>query len=164
MNKNLIFAIFCISLIFILIACSSNKKEGSFTGFALSNPIKTCRNVEVPYQITEEYQVPLKYEIISAEQDGTSSNFNYFTTLTVKVRNVDSETGLFQVKMSFKTLNDQQTKEQVSHYIMPGEIKEFYQTYDSDLGEDVKSEYVIVPGQKTLTRTVTKYKTEQRCD
>lgn len=158
---------------------------GGFTA-GVTEPI--CKTIEVPYeaqeayqeeepyQAIEEYQVPLKYEVISAVEDSTTSNFNYYKTLTVKVRNVDSETGLFTVRMFFRTLNDPETTEDVTQYIVPGEVKTFYYEYDSDYGEDVDMQYVVIPDEKTLTkmvtryrtitkyRPVTKYRTEQRCD
>ena len=158
---------------------------GSFTGGVVGAP--HCENVQVPYQeqeayqeeepyqAIEEYQVPLKYEVISAEEGSTTHNFNYFKTLTVTVRNVDSETGLFTVRMNFRTLKDSGTTKDVTQYIVPNEIKSFYQEYDSDLGEDVDMKYSVIPPEKTLTRTVTnyrtvtkyrpvtKYRTEQKC-
>ena len=168
-NKKLIIGgVIVVGVIVTLIIISST---GRLTGFSVSSPIKTCKNVEVPYeaqeayqedepyQAVEEYQVPLKYEVISADESSTTHNFNYFKTLTVKVRNLDSETGLFTVRMHFRTLKDPGTTKDVNQYIVPGEVKSFYQEYDSDLGEDVDMRYEVTPSEKTLTRTVTKYRT-----
>ena len=158
MINNKLFLCLLLTL-FSISACSEK-----YTGFAISNPIKTCKNVQVPYQITEEYQIPLKFEVISVKQDWTSPNLDYYTTLSVQVKNVDSETGTpFSVISYFITLNDPEKSYKDTHYIMPGEVKEFYFTYDSELGEDVKSRYSVIPGEKTMTRVVTKYRTEERC-
>ncbi len=172
-------------VVFLLFVVFTGRIGGFSTGAATSS---NCRNVEVPYQeqeayeeqepyqAIEEYQVPLKYEVISAVEGSTSHNFNYFKTLTVQVRNVDSETGLFTVRIVFRTLKDSGTTKDVTEYIMPNEVKSFYQEYDSDLGEDVDMKYSVIPPDKTLTRTVTryrtvtkyrpvtKYRTEQRCN
>ena len=184
-KKFIIGGVIIVAIILVFTIMSST---GRFIGFAVSSPIKTCNNVQVsyeeqeayqedePYQATEEYQVPLKYEVISAQEGSTSHNFNYFKTLTVNVRNVDSETGLFTVGMTFRTLKDSGTTRDSTQYIVPSETKSFYQEYDSDLGEDVDMKYLVIPPEKTLTRIVTKYRTvtkykpitkyrtEQRCN
>lgn len=162
--KSKVWAIVLLLLIFI-VGCSSPSKNGKFTGLAFSSPIKTCKEVQVPYQVTEDYEIPLKFEVISAIQDWTSPGFDYYTTLTIKVKNVDSETGTpFSVIAYFQTLNDVEKSYTNTYYIMPGEIKDFYFKYDSDLGEDVKARYIVNPGQKSMTRTVTKYRTEEKCN
>lgn len=144
-------------------------RMGGFTTGAVTG--SNCRMVEVPYETTEayeeeepyqaieEYQVPMKYEVVSAVEGSGTSKFNYYKSLTVKVRNVDSETGSFTVRMFFRTLNDPETTEDVTNYIVPGEVKTFYQEYDSDYGEDVDMRYAVIPPDKTLTRMVTKYRT-----
>lgn len=184
-NKKLVIGGVIVGVVAIIfLSAIFTGRMGGFTGAVTG---QNCRTVEVPYETTEayqeeepyqaieEYQVPLKYEVISAEEGSRSSNFNYYKTLTVKVRNIDSETGLFTVRMYFRTLNDPETTEDVEQYIVSGEVKSFYQQYDSDLGEDVDMRYVVIPGEKTLTRMVTKYrtvtkyrpvtkyKTEERC-
>jgi len=170
-NKQIVIVIAIALLLVGVITILTSKSNGSLTGFAVTNPIKICNEVQVPYneqevyevqepyEAVEEYQVPLKYGVVSATDGSTTSGFNYLKTLTVEVRNVDTETGLFTVQMFFKTLNDGESLKEAKGYIMPGEIKSFYQTYDSDFGEDVGGRYQIIPGKKTLTRTVTKYMT-----
>lgn len=170
-KKPLIIGGVIVLAIIVVIVIINSAGGGKFTGFAVTSPLKICNKVQVPYdvqeayevqepyQAIEEYQVPLKYEVVSAVEGSSSSGFNYLKDLTVKVRNVDTETGIFAVRMFFKTLNDAETSKDVQQYIMPGETKSFYQTYDSDLGEDVDMRYVVIPDEKTLTRTVTKYRT-----
>ena len=136
---------------------------GKFTGFAVSSPIKTCRNVEVPYQATEEYKVPLKYEVVSAAKGTTLHGLDVWATSDVEVRNVDTETGTFAVAQTFRTLNRASQTLQSSQYVMPAEMKKFHQEFDINLGEDFNVDYTVTPSEKTLTRTVTKYRTEQRC-
>ncbi|MAG08159.1 hypothetical protein CMO89_01695 [Candidatus Woesearchaeota archaeon] len=154
-------AIVIISVIAVFVYTSS--RNGNFTGFAITNPIKTCKEVQVPYQDTEEYQAPLKYTVMEAYDKGDIRGFDYKVKGIVKIKNVDSETGKFTVKMSFTTLNKGTRTLSSSKYIMPGEVIEFNEYYDVNLGEDVNFDYSIVPGEKTLTRTVTKYRTEEKC-
>lgn len=168
-NKKLVIGgvILAVVVLFLMFAVFTGR-TGSFTA-AVTGP--RCTNVQVayeaqeayeeeePYQAIEEYQVPMKYEVVSAVESSGTSKFNYYKSLTVKVRNVDSETGSFTVRMFFRTLNDPETTEDVTHYIVPGEVKTFYQEYDSDYGEDVDMRYVVIPPDKTLTRMVTKYRT-----
>lgn len=170
-KKTLIVSGIIVFIVVIAIVAIISISGSNLTGFAVTNPIKTCKEVQVPYDIQEayevqepyqaieEYRVPLKYEVISAVEGFTSSGLNYLTTLTINVRNVDTETGAFTVTMFFKTLNDAETSKNVQQYIMPGETKSFYQTYDNDWNEDVNTRYFVVSGEKTLTRTVTKYRT-----
>ena len=141
-------------LVFIVISST-----GRLTGFTVTSPIKTCRNVEVPYQATEEYRVPLKYEVVSTTKDTTLHGFDVWATA-----DVDSETGTFTVTQTFKTLNRQPQTLQSSQYIMPAEMKGFHHEFDINLGEDFNVDYTITPSEKILTRTITKYRTEQKCD
>jgi len=188
LNKSLFIKIGVVAALLILGVFAFTRGGDGTTGLAIKNPLKTCKMVEVPYEeqeayeeqepydAIEEYQVPLKYEVVSATEDWTSSNFDYYKTLTVNVRNMDSETGLFTVQMFFQTLNDPESMKENTQYIMPGETKVFFAKYDSDLGEDVSTRYTVLPGEKTLTKIVTKYKTitkymtvtkykmEEKCD
>lgn len=166
-----------------LSACSSTGNV------VLRSPIAQCKDVKVPYeameyyterepyQAIEEYDVDLKYSVIEAYHRGSISQItNYRVKGIVSVKNVDSETGLFTVKMTFTTLNRDKKTLSSSKYIMPGETVEFNQYYDINLGEDVNFVYQVIPDQKTLTRivtkyrdvektrTVTKYKIEEVCD
>ena len=160
-KKIITLSIIAVAIIFVLIIVNSTS---NFTGLAITNPIKTCRNVEVPYPATEEYQVPLKYEVVSATKDTTLHGFDVWATSDVVVRNVDTETGTFIVTQTFKTLNKPPQTLERSQYVMPAEMKTFHQEFDISIGEDFNVEYIIDPSEKTLTRTVTKYRTEERCD
>ena len=149
-----------IMVVVVLIVVNSTS---NFTGLAITSPIKTCKNIEVPYQATEEYRVPLKYEVVSATKETTLNGFDVWAVSDVIVRNVDSETGTFIVTQTFKTLNKAPQTFQSNQYIMPGEKKDFHEEFDINLGEDFNVDYRINPSEKTLTRVVTKYRTEQQC-
>jgi hypothetical protein len=113
-NKKLVIGGVVLAVVVIVFVVISS--TGRLTGFAVTSPIKTCKNVEVPYefqesyleqepyQATEEYQVPLKYEVVSATNYPGNHGFDYWAVSEVKVRNVDSETGLFTVEQTIKTL------------------------------------------------------------
>jgi len=138
---------------------------------------KNCQEKQVPYDSKEEYQgfedvdVNLKYETMSASsRESYSELFNVRYKGMVNLKNVDDETGHFNVKMTFETLDDGIFKDSIGGYIQPGESKEFEIYYDIDAGEDVDWSYVITPGTKTITkpvtkhRIVTKYRPETVCD
>lgn len=160
--------------------------KGEEMRYALTNPLKSCRMVDVPYedlesyttsepyQATEEYTVDLKYEN-TAKSSTSNTNFDVKAVGEVSIRNVDSETGRFAVSQTFTTLKRPSQTLTTSYYIMPGETKTFEEEYDIDFGEDFKMTYIVTPGQKTLIRqvtayrdvtayrTVTKYREEEQC-
>ena len=164
--KSIVGILLCL---FFVVGCRS---EDDVTGntIKLTNPIQKCKMVDVPYeeqeayiesepyQAVEEYQVDMKYEVVGSSKSTTLNGLDVRAKGVVEIRNVDSETGTFSVKQTFKTLNGG-TKTLSSYgYIMPGETKEFVELYDVSLGEDFNVNYVITPPKKTLTRTVTKYR------
>src|SRR3989344_1912452 len=152
-----------ISIVLIIGGLFLFNNDNNITGFAIADPIKTCKTVSVPYEVQEEYQVPLKYEVLERTKTNTLKGFDLWTIGIVRLRNVDSETGMFTVEQTFKTLDSEKTLKS-SNYVMPGEVKEFRNEFDIDLGEDVTISYKVIPDKKTLTRTVTKYRQEERCD
>ena len=140
-----------------------NLSSGKITGFAITSPIKTCKNVQVPYDVQEEYQVPLKFEVLSAKKGTTTHGFDVWATADVVVRNVDSETGTFTVSQTLTTLNEAPQTKQSTHYIVTTESFTYHEEFDVDLGEDFNINYEVTPSKKTLSRTITKYRTEERC-
>lgn len=149
-------------IILIVTGCDNSDITGDVV---LRNHITTCKDVKVPFTVIEEYEVPLKYQVTEAYTEGGLTNFDYYTRGWVSVKNVDTETGAFSVTMIFETLDDGRKEfETDRRYIMPGDTVNFAQVYDTDLGEDVNFKYIVNPGTKTKTRTVTKYKTEERCE
>jgi hypothetical protein len=146
-----------------------SNEESADSTFKLQSPIKTCRMVEVPYeeqeayidqepyQATEEYQENLKYEVVRHKPDTTLHGFDVWATGDIDVRNVDSETGTFTVEQSFRTLAGTRSYSS-SQYIMPGETKNFHQEHDIDRDDKFELSYSVIPGQKTLTRQVTRFR------
>ena len=149
-----------------------------FSYYGISSLSKNCKMIDVPYQVTEEYQVPMKYEVVSATEDiATPSDDFAFTVVEgvavykdvttigeVAIRNVDSETGMFVVTQTFKTLSGQETTKYSSQYIMSGETKKFREEYTAKPSEDAHVKYSVQASSKTMTRTVTKYKQEKSCN
>tara|TARA_Y100000310_G_C20586634_1_gene765759 strand:- start:539 stop:1153 length:615 start_codon:yes stop_codon:yes gene_type:complete len=164
-----------------------NLNSGEGNSLKLINPIQKCRDVQVPYEVTETYSdqepyqgfkdsiVDLKYSHFGEGRASYSELFNVRYKGIVTVKNVDSETGYFTVEMKFKTL-DGIVMKSTGGYVQSGESREFNIYYDIDVGEDVDFSYNVNPGTKTITspvtkyrtvtktRTVTKYKTEEVCD
>jgi hypothetical protein len=129
-----------------------------------------CKLIDIPYQVTEDYQVPMKYEFVDAHinvRDGdlmAARDNDLWAVSTVVVRNVDSETGMFLVTQSLKTSRDPEINLSSSEYIMSGETRNFTEFYKitSSIGRTLS--FSIHEPNKTLTRTVTKYRQEERCN
>ncbi|MFP4112404.1 MAG: hypothetical protein ACLFPQ_01715 [Candidatus Woesearchaeota archaeon] len=166
MNKIISFVI--LVLVVFVVGCNSdNKATGE--SVKLVSPIQKCKVVDVPYdaqeayterepyQATEEYQVKMKFEVVDRSKSTFLRGLDVWAKGIVSVRNVDDQTGRFSVKQTFKTLNDQSTLSSTK-YIMPGEIVEFEEIYDIDLGEDFSLSSIVIAPEKTMTRTVTKYR------
>ena len=162
-------AIMVVAVMALIIITSNTGAK--FTVFAIVNTLEKCENVQVPYQVkepyeaAEEYQLPLRYEVTSVQEDYVNNH----ETLTVKVKNVDSQGAVFTVRVYFKPLNGVEAVKESKQYIGPGEVKTFYQEYASNSAEGASASYVVIVGKKTevktLTkyRTVTKYRTEEIC-
>lgn len=189
-------AIFCTILIiagtvYLYNSDLSSSNPSRITGNVIGQAQKeNCKEVRVPYDVTEDYiekepyqgfedvQVDLKYEHNGYHRESYSDflNTGVRDKGIVNIKNVDSETGYFTVKMYFTTLEDGTKAEQTSGYAQPSETKEFSAYYDIDSGEDVEWRYEVIPGKKivtkpvtkyrdvTKTRTVTKYRRERVCD
>lgn len=162
MKRHILMAFGLMTLLaLLLMACNSE----SDSTIRFTSPIKTCKTVDVPYQVTEEYDVPLKYEVADASKTTTFKGvLDVWAVGIVKIRNVDSETASFTVTQMFKTLEDEETSSKSTQYIMPGETKEFREEYDITSGEDFTVQYQVIPGTKKETRTVTKYRQEEQCE
>lgn len=187
LSSTLVLSI-CLVLLVIGLLAFYLYGSGPITGNTISEFLQNCKDVQVPYQVTEEYvdrepyqgfedaQVNLKFEQSGYSRESYSELFNVRYKGIVNIKNVDSETGYFTVKMYFTTLKDGTTSKQTGGYVQPSETKEFDIYYDIDAGEDVQWRYEVIPGQKTITkpvtkyrdvirtRTVTKYRTEQQCN
>ena len=154
MKKLLMIFVLVFALVFISGCCKT--VEVPYTGVE-------DYTVQVPYEEQESYTTELEYEVVDSKATGSSSGFlNYVTKGTVKIRNTDIETGEFIVEQTFDTLNDDPVTYKTKKRITAGETVEFIETYDSELGEDVKLTYNVIPSSITKFRTVTKYRTETR--
>ncbi|MAH47989.1 hypothetical protein CMI37_19360 [Candidatus Pacearchaeota archaeon] len=153
-----------IGLIFIFIALDTNLNESSSITGNVIKTLKNCRDVEIPYTVTEEYDYYPTGRVISGSQ---KESFNFergiYQEGKVLLNNVDNEAGWFTVSFNWETLNDER-KDNVKHYIEPDETIEFLSIYDNDLGEDTKFTYNFKADSITKTRTVTKYRIEEKCD
>ena len=157
-KRNILILLLIIS-VFVIAACAKTGES-----IKLTSPIQNCKNVQVPYQATEEYQIDMKYEVISFEKESVVKLLDLWARGTVGIRNVDSETGSFTVEQTITTLEGSPRTLSSSQYIMSGETKSFVEEFDVDLGEDFYINYKVSPPKKTLTRTVTKYRTEEVCN
>src|SRR3989344_3953777 len=117
----------CLGLLifFVFSSISNNNISSGVTGFSITNPLKTCKLVDVPYQAVEEYYEPLKFEVVSAINDIFYRGFDVWAYSEVRVRNVDTETGTFTVKQNLDAFKHGQDTKTSSSYVMPGETKSF---------------------------------------
>ena len=84
--------------------------------------------------------------------------------LITTLKNTDSEDGLFTVEQTFTTLDGVSETLTSSEEIMAGEIKVFMEEYDLGDKEDFKRSYEVIAPQKTVTKSVTKYREEEVCE
>jgi len=169
-RKIIVISLLLLIMTFLLSSCGSSKSPTGDVIKETNLVNQKCKIVEIPYdtpesylesepyQAIEEYQVDLKYEVIKTSSEETYHSFDAWATGKVTIRNVDSESGLFTVEQTFKTLNRNSETKMVSTYIMPGEEKDFISEIDIDLGEDFNANYKVTPPKKTLSKTVTKYR------
>ena len=161
-SRPIILVIVAIVIGVVIIAVQQMAREGR-SSLKITSPIKRCQLIEVPYEVQEEYQVDFRFEVIEPRKDEVLKGFDVWAQGIITVRNVESETGLFTVEQTFRTLNQAPIMRKSSGYIMPGEVKVFVEEFDIDLGEDFEINYVVIPPKRTLTRVVTKYRQEERC-
>jgi len=164
MKKRLIFGgilwVLIIAIIAVVVGIyllkNTNTKDFPITGLNL----KTC-SVQEPYQTQQQVQVNLQYTISDAHYSGGLSGLNWMTTGYVSIYNADTEPGTFIVDCNFRTLERTFTP-QTRVYALPGETKTASCEADTNLGEDVEFTYIVTPGQKTITQTVTQYRTVEK--
>ena len=159
----LILVLVVVVAIFVVIDTNSNGAS-SITGNVIKT-LKNCKNVEVPYTITEQYEYYLQGRVIEAYQKERLEVFGkgIYQEGKVQLKNIDNEAGWFTVKFRWETLNNQWT-DSIRHYVEPDETIDFLSIYDTSIGEDTKFTYIFKAEPITKTRTVTKYRTEERCD
>ena len=121
-----------------------------------------------PYEFQEAYQeqepyqkqVDLQYKVVENDKVNCGDLFNYILCQNVKIENIDTEGGTFEINCGFKTLY-KTLSDTDSTYIGAGESKKLVCSGDVDFTEDTQAYYTVSPGTKTVTeyRTVTKYRT-----
>lgn len=167
MKLGLIFFILAIPIaliIVILISTASNIQSSSFDVGSDKIPKKACSIERISYEETEYYDVDFNYEVMGTSQETTLKGFDVWAVGEVKVKNVELETGEFEVIQRIQTLNDEPKVSMESRFIMPGEIISFNSEFDVDSGEDFNIGYEIVPPKKTMSREVTKFKEVEVCN
>ena len=158
------------------------KGASPVTGNVVSDVFENCRDVQVPYEEIEYYtetvpyeeEIPLEYK--SEKRDGwwgyqCGSLVNYKKCYQLEVMNIDAIGGEFIVNCNFETLYKNLGDNQ-KLYIKPGDTQTFKLEADVDIGEDTITRCNVEPPTKTKTRykdvqrtrTVTKYRTEEKCD
>ncbi|MEK6848106.1 MAG: hypothetical protein AABX65_00550 [Nanoarchaeota archaeon] len=163
--------------------------EGSNSDTLQTTKALVCEDIQVPYEVQEEYtekepyqeieyyNYPLRLEDVSAVNKELIElgGRGYYQQAKIEIKNLDTQSGWVNVVVNWKTLNKQST-DTVRHYINPDQIVEFISEFDVDRGEDntYTFNYISDPIQKsrivtkyrdvTKTRTITKYKTEKKCN
>jgi len=143
---------------------SNNPSSNIHNCRIVNEPYQDCINVQVPYQAEETYTDYLKATVVDSSKTSSwdLSKGTYMIGI-VKLKNIDSEAGWFTVTFNWRTLNNQYT-DTVRHYIEPDKIVEFKSIYDVKTGEDNELKYSYKSDPVSKTRTVTKYRTEQKCE
>ena len=172
MKKKILISIFLILSVSLIYGCST---PGNVVA-----PTKNCKDVQVPYEVQEEYikteyyteTVPYtdeeceneyltyKLERGSCVQRvdrllGEDKSAKYDCTIT----NLDNERGLFTIRIGFN-IEGQQLEETQEGYIYPQSSKTFYIERDALIDGCYCSEQSIPT--KRICKEVTKYKEVQR--
>lgn len=195
-NIPLIIGIIVVLLIVAILFYSQSQSSVSpATGNVIYNSPakveKNCKNVEVPYEVQEEYlkteyytervpyekDVNLKYTSKKTKEYNCGSLFNYVHCANIEIFNIDTVGGTFRVDCNFRTLHNN-FKDSVTNYVKPGEKVNFECEKDIESEDDVEVTYTAEPPTKEVTdyedvdrerevtafRPVTKYRTEQVCN
>jgi len=164
-----IFLLVCLllgGLIFLFFVVSEGdfSNSDSITGNVVKT-IKNCRDIQVSYLVEENYDYYLQNIAISRNQNEKLELFGkgIYNEGTINLKNVDNEAGWFIVTFNWKTLNNER-EDKIRHYIDPDETIEFKSIYDNDAGEDIKFTFTAKSEPIQKTRTITKYRTEEKCD
>lgn len=174
----IVFALIVVGFILFFLFASNSSNNHSIAGNVVK-AFQDCRDVQVPYEETETYienvaydeQVPLTYTTSKSTEYGCGELFNHRSCYTIRVNNIDTVGGTFQMSCTVQALN-RELHDTDSGYVKPGDFKDFICQVDTDFGEDNKLTYDIIAPTKTetkhkdvqRTRTVTKYRTEQQCN
>lgn len=153
-----------ISIITFVVIDVNINKSSSITGDVIKT-LRNCEEVEIPYTIVEEYDYYPEATVISGYQKEKIELFGrgIYQEGIVLLKNMDDEAGWFTVYFNWETLKDKYA-DTVRHYIEPDETIEFISQYDTDLGEDTQFMYNYKADSITKTRTITKYRIEERCE
>ena len=149
---------------------------------------QTCRNVQVPYTETESYSESVPYtdeecenkQLVYRKTRGQCKDWvdNYFysdepATFDCTLTNLDTEGGLFSMKIGFM-VGGQELTEVQNKYLYPQSSETFRVTRNAKIDSCYCAEQSIPTKQVCRdvtryrdvprTREVTKYRTEQQCN
>ncbi|GEM_PF-5550742 len=124
-----------------------------------------CRDIVFPYEEREITSDFLDAEVTDVEDtEVRNSSSKSYIEAKVSLRNVDMESGWFTVTFVFETLDDGRRSREVRHFIRPDEIETFEYRYSVDFDEDVRWSYTYESDAASMSRVVTKYRTQRVCD
>ncbi len=163
----------------VLNACSQQPAQNSQEKVTGNTIKQECQEVQVPYEEQETYtetvpyeeQMPLRYDSSQSESYNCGSLFDYIVCYKVGVYNLDTVGGTFTTNCKIEALN-REFSDSKQGYVKPGEWAYFECKANTNLGEDTKLTYHITPPTKSemkykdvqRIRTITKYKTEKKCN
>jgi hypothetical protein len=104
----------------------------------------------------EVEEIPLRYTVIEAYSSSGLEGSNWVTYGHVKLRNDDTESGIFTVICKFETKEGILT-DIVSVYISPGEVKEVTCKADTKFGQRPFFNYLVFPPSKFVTNIALPY-------
>lgn len=165
-SKN--YWILCLVLIIVIgifIVIDINLNESSSVTGNVIKTFKNCEVVNVPYTAVEEYSYYPEAKVIESYHQEKVEIFGKgaYQEGIVSLKNTDNDAGWFNVNFLWETLKDEQ-EDTIRHYINPDETIEFVSIYDTDLGEDTQFKYTYRAEPIPKTRTITKYRTEEKCN
>lgn len=157
---SVIGAVAVILIAFIFIGGGSN-----ITGAATRTTSTTiCTYTQEPYQEQEPYQTPIGYSVISSNlEEKWNTELGFYNVYTIQIANTDDYSGTFSVKFDLTTSKPRILTETRSQNIQSHNSGTLQAVFDTDSGEKVKGSHAITPPTKTTYRTVTKYRTLQKC-
>ena len=137
-----VFAIIIVLAIFVTVVLTTIPlKDETYT------VMESYQDIETYWDRVEQ---PLSYmKTQSHAETGISLSLGIIAEAYVSIQNIDTVPGTFDVNFTFIALN--RTFHDTDRlYIEPGETKIAYGMADTDLGEDWKWSYDIVPGTKIV--------------
>jgi hypothetical protein len=119
--------------------------------------------VDVPYTTEEPFEREMRYVVLRVDLiEDWHLVYGVFHRMEVEIENVDVFPGRFDVVFELWDIDRSLGGYIDSHSLMPGETHVFSAWWDTDLGQDVRGNYIVTPSTVIDRRLVTRYRTEYK--